>query len=1343
MSRANNQFSSVKTEGGLLPQDMLARIQAGDPDLLGTKAETYHLGANERIGEATNQAWSRLLSSWRAFQEALAKEPDDAPATGLTRDRWLLPLFEILGYGRLPKGTAIEVEGKSYAVSHTWQHSPIHLLGCRVDLDTRQKGVAGAAMSSPHGLVQDFLNRSDAHLWGFVTNGYQLRVLRDHHSLTRQAYVEFDLQAIMDGEQYSEFLLLWLVCHQSRVEADKPEECWLETWVNITRDEGVSALDKLRDGVEKAIEAFGTGFLAHKANTRLKAALESGELDSQEYYRQILRLVYRLIFLFVAEERDALLDPNATEEAQERYRRFYATRRIRDLADKRRGSPHGDQWRGIALVMEKLDDGYPELGLPALGSMLWGKEACPRLMDAQCANDHVLKALRLLSHIQDGKTRYPVNWRNVGADELGSIYESLLERHPRIHKEASTFELETAAGNDRKTTGSYYTPTSLVDCLLDSALEPVLDGATKKADPEQAILDLKVCDPACGSGHFLVAAARRIAKRLASVRSGDDEPSPRDVQKALRDVVGHCLYGVDLNPMAVELCKVSLWLEAIEPGKPLSFLDDKIQCGNSLLGTTPALLAEGIPNAAFKPIAGDDKEVVKALARQNKAERGGQTSLLPLIVADSEYAYRSLTEKALALDTIGDDDVEAVRKKQTLYEQMLGSKEFGTAKRLADAWCAAFLGLKTKGAPGPVTQDTMRRLREDPKSVPASLAAEVDRLADQYHLFHWHIAYPDVFQAPDKVEAAGNSQMGWNGGFDAVVGNPPWEHTEIKEKEWFATRNPEIAEAGTGAKRKKLIAKLESGDPAVFAEFQEQVRLADGLSHFVRTSGRYPFCGRGRVNTYTIFAETMRDVISPIGRVGCIVPSGIATDDTTKYFFQDIVEKRSLCSLYDFENRLGLFPAVDGRMRFCLLTLAGIERPIAGAAEFSFFAHEVSHVKDSERCFELSAEDIALLNPNTRTCPIFRSRRDAEITKAVYHRVPVLLRAVPPEANPWQVSFRQGLFNMTSDSGLFRPQAELEDASWELIGNVFHKNGKRHLPLYEAKMAGSYDHRAADVVISATAVARQGQPDAVSQEDHEDPGRVVIPRSWVAEDQVDDRLEGRWERDWLLTWRDITSATNERTLISSVIPRVGVGNNLPIAFLGGEKSAAQICLTSTLSSFACDFITRFKVGGTHVNFFIFEQLPVLPPESFIADCAWSSDMAVADWVTPRVLELTYTAWDLEGFGADFGYDGPPFRWDEERRFAIRCELDAALFVLYGIARDDVAYIMETFPIVKRKDEAAHGDFRTKLQILEIYDALQRATETGSDYKTILEPPPGDPRIAHPANTRPDWAEAKK
>ncbi len=1346
MSRASHQFSSVKTEGGLLPQDMLARIQAGDSELSGTKADSYHLGTHERIGEAANQAWSRLVVSWRGFQEALVKEPEDAPATGLTRDRWLLPLFEILGYGRLPKGTAIELDGKKYAVSHTWHHSPIHLLGCRVDLDTRQKGVAGAAMSSPHGLVQDFLNRSDAHLWGFVSNGYQLRVLRDHHSLTRQAYVEFDLQAIMDGEQYSEFLLLWLVCHQSRVEADKPEECWLETWVNISRDEGVRALDKLRDGVEKAIEAFGTGFLAHKANTRLKAALESGELDSQEYYRQILRLVYRLIFLFVAEERDALLDPNATEEARERYRHYYATRRIRDLADKRRGGPHGDLWRGVALVMEKLDDGYPELGLPALGSMLWGVEACPWLMDAECANDHVLTAVRLLSHIQDGKTRYPVNWRNVGADELGSIYEGLLELHPRMNKEAGTFELDTAPGHERKTTGSYYTPTSLVDCLLDSALNPILDEACRKSDPEVAVLQLKVCDPACGSGHFLVAAARRIAKRLASVRSGDDEASPTEVQNALRDVVGRCVHGVDLNPMAVELCKVSLWMEAIEPGKPLSFLDSHIQCGNALLGATPALMDIEIPDEAFKPIEGDDKDVAKRLTKRNRDERAGQTTLFGGFASDPAAEYGLVASQAAQVETAADKDIEGVREKKRLWDQLSRSSEYRDSLFRADVWCAAFVWPKQTGdlENGAPTQDLWLKIRQDTSAAPRVTRSTARELAREYSFLHWHLAFPQIFGEPTAA-STGSDAGGWSGGFDLVIGNPPWDQVQFREQEFFASSAPSIANAQTGALRKKLVEKLKVEDAALYLDFQRAKAQIDGTRHIANVSGSFPTTGRGRMNTYGLFAERAKAILGPSGRAGLVLPSGIVTDDSTKAFFQGLVDEERLVSVFDFENRQKLFPDVDSRMKFCLLTMNGSERPVKNGAEFVFFAHCVDDLGDADRRFRLTAEDIALLNPNTRTCPTFRREKDAIITRSVYKVLPVFLSEdiARVDANPWGVVTRPGLHNMAGDSGIFVTKVDESGEPVHAGSNVYRFGRDLMVPLYEGKMCDFYDHRAARVVISKTAKLRQGQSEPLSLEQHQDPLCFPTPRFWVPAADVRRRVEADWDREWMMGWKEVTSPTNARTLIPCVLPLVGIGHKIPIFLPSPENRDVAFCLLAQLSSYISDYIVRQKLGGMSLTPFTVKQLPVLSPASYEALAPWDSTAPLKDWIQSRVVELTYTAWDLTAFAKDTGYDGPPFRWDEERRLTLRGELDAVFFHLYGIKREDVGYIMESFPIVKRKDEAAHGDYRTKLQILDIYDAIQRAIETGKAYQAILEPPPADPRIAHPESARPDWAKVSQ
>ncbi|MBF6614969.1 MAG: N-6 DNA methylase, partial [Chloroflexi bacterium] len=637
-------------EGSILPADLLQRIADGDSSLEGLRPEDYHLPKGEKLNEATNRSWNHLLGAWASFK-AIAERHNGDPGTSETREKWLLPLFQELGYGRLQTARAIDVTGKSYPVSHTWGHVPIHLVSAGIDLDRRTACVAGAARSSPHSMVQELLNASEEHLWAFVSNGKQMRILRDNKSLTRQAYVEFDLQSMMDGEVYSDFVLLWLLCHESRVEGEQTSECWLEKWSKEAQEKGTRALDQLRSGVEAAINALGSGFLSHPANRPLREKLRAGDLSAQDYYRQLLRLVYRLIFLFAAEDRGLLLDPKAPVVARKRYMDYYSTIRLRNLAARRRGTRHADLFQGLRLVMEQLgsDTGCPALALPALDSFLFlngGNGAMPDLEGCELANGDLLGAVRELAYTVDANTLRPVDYRNIGSEELGSVYESLLELHPNLNADAGTFSLKTVSGSERKTTGSYYTPTSLITSLLDSALDPVLDEAARKPNPEQAILDLKVCDPACGSGHFLIAAAHRIAKRLAAVRTGDEEPSPEATRKALRDVIGRCIFGVDLNPMAVELCKVSLWMEALEPGKPLSFLDHHIQHGNSLLGATPRLLKEGIPDEAFEPIEGDDKAVCSEYKKKNKQERTGQMRLLGF---DMEEPFEQLGDIATAM----------------------------------------------------------------------------------------------------------------------------------------------------------------------------------------------------------------------------------------------------------------------------------------------------------------------------------------------------------------------------------------------------------------------------------------------------------------------------------------------------------------------------------------------------------------------------------------------------------------------------------------------------------------------------------------------------------------------
>ena len=283
-----------------------------------------------------------------------------------------------------------------------------------------------------------------------------------------------------------------------------------------------------------------------------------------------------------------------------------------------------------------------------------------------------------------------------------------------------------------------------------------------------------------------------------------------------------------------------------------------------------------------------------------------------------------------------------------------------------------------------ITTDTLRGLEADPEALAPAQRREVERLAREYQFFHWHLAFPEVFEG-----GGGGRSVG---GFDCVLGNPPWEHTELKEKEWFAERKPEIVGAHTGAARKRLITTLKDEDPLLHAAFTVALRKHDNVSHLMRDTGRFPFCGRGRVNLYAVFAEAMRTLLNEWGRIGCVLPTGIATDDTTKRFFQDVVSTRALASLFDFENKGIFFPDVHRNYKFCLFTAGRGLRPTADRAEFVFFAHTVDALRDPERRFVLSPEEIRLLNPNTRTCPIFRSGRDAELTKAIYRRVPVLVR---------------------------------------------------------------------------------------------------------------------------------------------------------------------------------------------------------------------------------------------------------------------------------------------------------------------------------------------------------------
>jgi hypothetical protein len=1145
-----------------------------------------------------------------------------------------------------------------------------------LDKGHRQFGQDGRRRS-PHSCLQECLNADDGSNWGLLCNGTSLRLVHDNPALVKPAYVAVALDQIFDGGLFDEFAVVWLLLHTSRFQRRDDGSCVLDGWKQEGQQSGERALNKLRDGVQAALEALGQGVLLHPANGELVAKLQSGELSTQAFFRQLLRLVYRLLFLCVAEDRNLLFAADVPMELRQIYREGYSLSRLRDLAIRSGAHEqlHGDLWLVQKLVFEQLRN--PEsssLGLPALGG-LFEEDRCPDLDTAQISNAALLEAVRAIGWFYDeqSQSRTRINYQALNTEEFGSVYESLLELHPQISGSGANlrFSLGGVAGSERKTSGSYYTPEDLVRLLILSALLPVirdrLSKATTQQEKREALLAIRVLDPACGSGHFLLAAARRLALELARVEAGDDEPSEDLRRHCLREVVAKCIYGVDKNPMAVELCKVALWMEAIEPGKPLGFLDAHIQCGDSLVGVfDPQALEAGIPDGAYKPLTGDDKKVCTSLKKTNQTfVVKGQADLF------TANAMTQALTSAAGFEAIEENDLTAVRRKERAYRDWRNDPAIRQELQRADAYTAAFFLPKQEGKEHlvPVSQNLDAIQRGAELSVP--MAEAVARAADDFRFLHWHLAFPDVMRA---------------GGFDCLLGNPPWERIKLQEKEFFAARSEAIATAPNKAARERLIQTLRAPEASVVdqrlvQEFELAKREAEGSGEFIRGSGRFGLTAVGDLNTYALFAELFQNLIGPEGRAGLIVPTGIATDNSTKAYFDAISSGNRLISLYDFRTGPGLFSEIGHqRFKFCLITLGQAKK-----TDFVFFALKVDELADHRRHFTLESDDFSLLNPNTRTCPVFRSQMDAELTKKIYDRVPVLIdEALGEQGNPWGIKFMR-MFDMSNDSHLF-----------------FDEPAPDRLPLYEAKLIHHYDHRWATY-------AADGASRDLSLTEKQDPGFQITPRYWVERSEVQERLKAQgWDRQWLMGWRDICRSTDERTVIASAAPIASIGHTMPI-FFSKEETRLLSCFLGNWQCLVLDFNARNKIGGTHLTYSYLKQFPYLLPSAY--------SQAAIEFIQPRVLELTYTAHDLKPWAEDLGYEGPPFLFDPERRALLRAELDAFYAHLYGINRDELRYILdpsdvmgpdypsETFRVLKNNEIRQFGEYRTQRLVLEAWDRL--------------------------------------
>lgn len=1540
MAKKNIQqlaYTAIRIEGGLIPAEELNRLTTlSSPDATEQTEAHYDIPRGLKLRDEIARAFKIAQGLWQTFQLQRARQ--DAHSPEATESGWLQLLCrQVLGMGDLKTVghiTTANAGARSYQIGHSALQGrlPVVMAACHQPLDQPAErfgdtnpDTGRTRKRSPYMLAQEALNASDQCLWAIVTNGLKLRILRDNPSLTRPAYIEVDLEAIFTEELYADFTAFWLLAHASRFgktlpngSVTEPTDCPWERWRNNGQKSGETVRMNLRYQVSNALRSLGTGFLSHPANSPLRAQLQDPDTSSstkQRFFEELLSLVYRFIFLATVEDRtdpstghSLIFTPEASEEQQQRYWQGYSLTWLRERAVRRSAhDTHSDLWQALSITFHGLATGQVALGLPALGG-LFADEQCPLLNTAQIDNRHLLAAVFQLGYFRQATGLTRINYRDMGAEELGSVYESLLELVPDLQHLSQPHAARLAfvgdeddasnKGNARKLTGSYYTPDSLVQELIKSALEPVIAQTVQAnpTDPVQALLQLTVCDPACGSGHFLLAAARRLADEVAQLRAvaQGGAPTPLDYRHALRDVVGHCIYGVDKNPMAIALAKTALWLEAYTPDRPLTFIDHHLQVGDALLGVLdPKILERGIPDEAYAVLSGDDKATAAALKKQNKAELKSWKQ----VVANDLFAATTLVQEASAVEQLADDTLDDIAAKRSASEKARQQAEQSTLAQLADTYVAAFLAPKVPQGEAhiPLSGYLWGLMYPNPNPNPnqaakPELAQAAHDLCRTHSVFHWWLAFPHI--------AA-------QGGFSVMLGNPPWEVSQLGEEEFFAARAPSVATL-SGDKRKKAIAVLEQEQPWLWNEYQAAKRGYEATNLFYRESGRYPLSAVGKLNTYRLFAESFFTATSSNGRAGFIVPSGIATDDTAKYYFQAISQNGRLAGLLGFDNARRIFPAVHPDTPFSLVTLG----PSSETAELVHYALSVEEATDLRRRFTLTPEEFCLINPNTRTCPVFRSQRDAELTKKLYRAAPVLIceaktegegkeaREISPEVNPWGIRFSQGLFNMTSASDLF------------MNGPATEAQHKR-LPLYEAKLIHQFDHRWATFISDPSIPNDDWSSRDVSLHEKTNPDYQVATRYWVDERQVlariarvptrvanawlafktatdtplsddggnnqqttlaerrtaltlalaswvagallrqvvqqspdnahtlglfdqpttaapatptnalADSVQARIDRwsaaeavnatatterllaqqhpllaealkadgtsgkkvlplfqkwalqddpalglglsvaelheleqlqtppasgqpslplqfldawmdcrspRWLMGWRDITNATNERTVIASVVPRVGVGNNMPLMLFAPATNAAnQAALLGNLVCLTFDFVARHKVGGTHLNYFIYKQLPVLPPDRYTP-----ADLA---YIVPRVLELTHTAHDMQAWVNDLlaalpsadprppeqhGTPLPPFPWNPERRAQLRAELDAYYARLYGLTRDELRYILdpaaimgadypsETFRVLQKNEMREFGEYRTQRLVLKAWDELEQS-----------------------------------
>jgi hypothetical protein len=1257
------------------------------------------------------QVWADLKERWDAYGHKLTKlEPVDA------RRVWTMPLLEALGFEPEALRKQVQVSDrltfkfshKGWGINPRYHDPPItHVEPPVQGLDSRlEKGGP-----SPHDALQQYLNVHD-DLWALLTNGLYLRILRDYHHTYVKGYVEFDLEAIFLTRSFRDFQALYRIAHASRFTPSDTGNLYVEEYFQHSQLVGEKVGAKLRENVVRAVIALGNGFL----NDQLLAELRADEQKCHEFYEEILRVIYRIIFLLYAEQRGMITSGDRATHP-ELYLEEYSmsTLRERALTDYRRGDRYTDHWEGLRSTFEMLRRGSPEFGIYPYGGALFDTSSDDHVNRYSCKNSELLEAVYYLTTTEIDGVTHRVSYADLDVVEIGGVYEGLLENIPRItdapeliinaEYPANSFILDPRALT-RKTTGSYYTQQGLIQELIKSALEPVINDrlldSNDQETQEEALLAIRICDPACGSGAFLIAACNHLGERLALIRSSDAILTEDLLQKARRDVLQHCIYGVDLNPMAVELAKVSLWINALVRDKPLNLLNYHLKCGNSLIGTTQELISEGVPSIAFYPVAGESKERSNEARKSNELQRQnrGLTDWVEAIDIDTCYT------EFIKLSELDESDPSVSEEKERKYQRLLQSNLLKERKFSADVWTSAFFWpLNSKSTELP-THGILRNIEDSGSTVvDVAFKDRVEQLRNEFSFFHWHLEFPEVFGKEHS-------------GFDCILGNPPWSKLKINEKDWFRSKSDAIANSSAKSHRTKLINNLQTTDPKLYDLWKKALASSERETAFINRSGRFPLSGRGDVNTYPVFTElSCNELLNSNGAAGLVVKTGLATDYYTRYLFSYLIEQDKLVSLYDFVNSEQIFRDVAPPERFCLVTISGLHKSIQGA-EYSFYNTNFEQLKDKDRRYRLSKQDIILINPNTKNCPMFRTITDKDICVKIYKKHPILYDENTGQ-NTWGIKYSR-MFDMANDSALFADNAleNLIEQDFDLgADSILRKNKDVYLPLWEGKLFHSYDHRfnTFEGVPAERRFLKKAAALTVSSEQKRDLYYEILPRYWMQKSHFLEEIgKAGWTKKWIFAFRNITNTTtNHKTAIGTILPIFPCSHSSPVlTFKGSNLEVKALLFSAFFSSLTFDFVVRQVIGGPNFTKYLLDQIAVPSPrwiDRFVVSSK-DQDISLKDFLVSRALYLTWTSHALDCLGEAFAHTKGPFLWEDSKRAQIRAEIDAVVAKAYGISRDEYSHIIDSFHILRDKEMDTFGDYITKTICMQKFDVINLRSE---------------------------------